>query len=155
MYLLFFHAVFLSPSDKCVETNYFQITTMVADYLVTSLRHKLVSSFMPKADKYGLYKLTYPIFNCNFNCNVGFRHKFCALDMVHCIQVTLLKLVLYPLQGMRSEPHLIVHKKTNFNERRQKNGPDYDFYLRLFRKCSKIIVSPFFLPLICPFIFNK
>ena len=64
-----------------------------------ALRQDLAPSFMAKADKYGLDELTYPSFNCNF----GFRHKYCALDMVHCIQVTILYLycderrdILYP-----------------------------------------------------------
>ena len=65
------------PLQQC-EQNY--------QSMDLALRHDLVPSFLAKADKYGLDELTYPSFNCNF----GFRHKFCALDMVHCIQVTLL-----------------------------------------------------------------
>lgn len=46
------------------------------------LRQDLVPSFTGKAEKYGLDDLTYSSFNCSF----GFRHKYCALDMVHCLQ---------------------------------------------------------------------
>jgi hypothetical protein len=46
----------------------------------------LVPSFVGKAAKYGLDDLTYSSFSCSF----GFKHRYCAVDMVHCIQVLLI-----------------------------------------------------------------
>jgi len=46
------------------------------------LRQDLVPSFVGKAGKYGLEELTYPSFHCSF----GFKHRYCAVDMVHCLQ---------------------------------------------------------------------
>jgi len=47
-----------------------------------SLRQDIVPSFTAKRDKYGLEEITYQSFNCNF----GFRHKYCAADIVKCLQ---------------------------------------------------------------------
>ena len=46
------------------------------------LRNDVVPSFVAKAEKYGLDELTYSSFTANF----GFRHRYSAADMVHCIQ---------------------------------------------------------------------
>jgi len=43
-----------------------------------SLRQDIIPSFTSKAEKYGLDEITYNSFNCSF----GFRHKFCAADLV-------------------------------------------------------------------------
>lgn len=50
-----------------------------------ALRQDLVPSFLAKAAKYQLDDLTYSSFNCSF----GFRHKLCAVDMVHCLQAVI------------------------------------------------------------------
>ena len=42
-------------------------------------------SFRSKIEKYGLSEMTYSSFNCSF----GFRHKFCAGDLVLSILATL------------------------------------------------------------------
>jgi len=47
-----------------------------------SLKQDIVPSFTAKKDKYGLADITYQSFNCNF----GFRHKYCAGDVVKCLQ---------------------------------------------------------------------
>jgi len=47
-----------------------------------ALRQDIVPSFTAKRDKYGLDNITYQSFNCNF----GFRHKYCAADVVKCLQ---------------------------------------------------------------------
>jgi len=47
-----------------------------------SLKQDIVPSFTAKRDKYGLGDITYQSFNCNF----GFRHKYCAADVVKCLQ---------------------------------------------------------------------
>ena len=46
------------------------------------LRNDVVPSFVAKAEKYGLDELTYSSFTANF----GFRHRYSAADMVHCVQ---------------------------------------------------------------------
>ena len=48
-------------------------------------KQNLLKTFTAKSDKYGLSSLTYTSFNCNF----GFRHKYCAADVVKCLQAVL------------------------------------------------------------------
>ena len=48
-------------------------------------KQNLLKTFTSKSDKYGLNGLTYTSFNCNF----GFRHKYCAGDFVKCVQAVL------------------------------------------------------------------
>ena len=48
-------------------------------------KQDLLKTFTSKSDKYGLEGITYSSFNCNF----GFRHKYCAGDMVKCVQAVL------------------------------------------------------------------
>ena len=48
-------------------------------------KQNLLKTFTAKSDKYGLSGLTYTSFNCNF----GFRHKYCAGDVVKCLQAVL------------------------------------------------------------------
>ena len=48
-------------------------------------KQNLLKTFTAKSDKYGLAGLTYTSFNCNF----GFRHKYCAADVVKCLQAVL------------------------------------------------------------------
>lgn len=47
-----------------------------------ALRNDVVPSFVSKAAKYGLDELTYSSFTASF----GFRHRYSAVDMVHCLQ---------------------------------------------------------------------
>lgn len=48
-------------------------------------KQNLLKTFTAKSDKYSLSGLTYTSFNCNF----GFRHKYCAADVVKCLQAVL------------------------------------------------------------------
>lgn len=48
-------------------------------------KQNLLKTFTAKSEKYGLAGLTYTSFNCNF----GFRHKYCAGDVVRCVQAVL------------------------------------------------------------------
>jgi len=48
-------------------------------------KQNLLKTFTAKSEKYGLAGLTYTSFNCNF----GFRHKYCAGDVVKCVQAVL------------------------------------------------------------------
>jgi len=50
-----------------------------------ALKQDVVPSIRSKMDKYGLTEMTYSSFNCSF----GFRHKFCAGDLVLSILATL------------------------------------------------------------------
>jgi len=43
------------------------------------LRNEITALFEEKSDKYGLEDITYGSFTANF----GFRHKFCAADIVY------------------------------------------------------------------------
>jgi len=48
-------------------------------------RQNITKTFTSKSDKYGLTALTFTSFNCNF----GFRHKYCAGDLVRCVAAVL------------------------------------------------------------------
>ena len=61
------------PLQQCQQS--FQAMDLV-------LRNDVVPSFVSKAAKYGLDELTYSSFTASF----GFRHRYSAVDMVHCLQ---------------------------------------------------------------------
>lgn len=48
-------------------------------------RQNITKTFTSKSEKYGLTQLTFPSFNCNF----GFRHKYCAGDLVRSVGAVL------------------------------------------------------------------
>ena len=48
-------------------------------------RQNITKTFTSKSEKYGLTQLTFNSFNCNF----GFRHKYCAGDLVRCVGAVL------------------------------------------------------------------
>lgn len=50
-----------------------------------SIRQDVITAFNSKAEKYGLDQIFYNSFNCSF----GFRHKFCAADIVRAVIATL------------------------------------------------------------------
>jgi len=47
-----------------------------------ALKQDIVPSITGKAEKYGLGEITYSSFNCSF----GFRHRYCAADLVMCLR---------------------------------------------------------------------
>ena len=50
-----------------------------------AFKQDILPTFTGKRDKYDLEDITYTSFNCNF----GFRHKYCAADLVKCLQAVL------------------------------------------------------------------
>ena len=68
------------PLGGCIDKFFQVFSSMDLEF-----RQNITKTFTSKSDKYGLTALTFSSFNCNF----GFRHKYCAGDLVRCVAAVL------------------------------------------------------------------